>query len=727
MARIDTFVKDFDDNDLSDWEDVTSSLGIAPTGSLTATGGEIEVVLAATSLEARLYAHEDSFDLTDGAWYSLEISDYDSATGSGSYYPVYVGAVHSAFSSLSIVAIQYFPGTDTLTFQSFVASASAGSVAGVANPGVPIVLGWMRSGNTAYVSYSDDSGMSWTQLFTYDMTATATAANASVWRPLMGAFSSTPSSGMTVHFDNFNVYEPPSPPLEISVPVSVVDVNADPRVRIIVGPILATDLSAVVVPVVETNAVPYDSILLGILVDLTGADPAEVEVEGVAYDSIGYGPFYVTFTPATPIVRAVAPLSIELSEADPTIDVQPAILNVGCPTATLSPIVGTFVVGDYFQYPWEIYESGLLVLDMTGIREYTVNPEDYGGFWNIPQAPRKGWLRYYTDTPGELTITGSSDEDWLIVSYEEDEYMELGFELPIMNQSIGVLTPDSIDQPSMTIDVNSGWTYFSVHSDTDDPITILWNFVPSSPQLMLEALDSSLERTPDVLTIALQGADRNEPVRFTWSPPVSDLISAGLGRPITLATITSDPEGNIHIGSLELPAAYAGTYTVRAEGTLSGKWGEVTFVIEYDPLPQDANQTAPDPIESLTLKWLWDDAYLPDRHTWVMERNPDTMSSLVKAKVLTPERTTSNGGQHVIWQGITPAKDWSFSGIILNEGEFRELEFFYNLNRKFYITTHRNKTYIVTFKSLDVKPKKNADNFWTFEYNATMILFGEKV
>lgn len=703
MALIHTFTEDF--TDLSAWEDISATLGVTG-GTFAAVGGKGEFSLPGNGGGSDGVAYStivDDYTIAD-SWLSTEWDTYDSVTSAVLAYTGYQGVFSGA--DLLQFAIKYDPATDDVSLITL-----TGTVATFANPNAPITLGQRWNGSDCYFSYSTDSGSSWTEVDVIDYSAIAGISDP-IWRPCIVNLAVI-YSAYTSTVDNLNSFEPPLPPMTVDLTSTVAEVEyrGDPRVRIILGPILNTDVPAAVV---EYEALVPDDILLGVLVDLT-SDSATIEYEGIPYDSMTLGPYYVTFLPGSIQYQAIPPLSIDLSEIDPVIDVFPAIWEVKCNPVT--PVVGTFVQGDPFYYPWTIIEDGTQDFDMTDMTA----DDDSGGSLTFMDYPRTQWVRYYTEIPVVLTLTATSDEEFVIVYYEETELDDLTWEFP-GDYVKGDAPSFALTDATFSLDLNSGYHYFQLHSDTDDPITLTWTYEPSNPQLLLDIVDESLERAPETLIVALQGADPGEGVRFTWNPPVSDLIPGPTPRPITLATITSDPEGNIYIGSIPIPTVYAGDYLLTATGVSSGKIGTATFIVENDPLPEDSSGSDVEPVASMSIKWLWDDG---DGHTWVMDHNPDRMLSVIRSKILTAERTTSGTGQHIIWQGATPAVDWGFSGTVLSQSEFEELEFFYNLNRKFYITTHRNKTYIVTFKSLDVTPRKNGANFWTFDYNASVYLFGE--
>lgn len=710
MSKIHTLTEDF--TSLSDWLDITADFGFTPNGSsIVASGGQGAgtIIGNPSGLSAVLIGPTTGpvYELND-SWLSLDIVEYDTATDGSAVYSAYIGAVDDTFSNTLYMAVQYSPGTDQITF------FNGTILATIANPGLTITVGFMITSDTIYYSYSTDGGSSWTSIGSLDLTGVDITS--SIWQPFIGAIGLTVTSTWTTIYDNFNAVQPPLPPISVDISdvSATASVHADPRVRIVIGPNLVKDLSAMSPTGATVEALPPDALLLGLLVDTASAT---ITSEALPPDSIAFGPYYVTFTPAVLGCIAIPPLSVDLGETDPIIEVLPAEVLIEANT-TVSPVVGSFVQGDPFYYPWTISETGTRSFDMTDMTA----DSPAGGAIQFAGLPRTQWFRYSSAFPAVLTITGSSAEDWLMTHYEEDNLDELTWEFPSADV-VGVYPAAGINTDHITVNISTGYTYFSLHSNTDDDITLTWTYVRTDSDLLVDVINPIEADTPDTLTVAVQGGADNESIRFTWSPPVSDLIPGTMSRPITLATISSDAEGNIYIGSIPIPAAYSGDYVLTATGVSSNRIGTVTFSIPEDPLPDDDSTTESEPVAATTIKWLWDDGR---GHTWVMTNNPDRMTSVVLSKALTPERSTSGSGQHVIWQGATPAMDWSFSGVVMDEDDYDEFEFFYNLNRKFYITTHRNKIYVVTFKNLDMKPKRNGSNFWTFDYTASLFLFREK-
>jgi hypothetical protein len=446
---------------------------------------------------------------------------------------------------------------------------------------------------------------------------------------------------------------------------------------------ITIDVSPAVVDVV---GVAFDALSLGLLVDLTTAT-GDVGVEAVAYTSITYGDPEVRPLPAQVYVEAVAPLSVDLGPEAPVVEVLPAAVNVQGPmNETLAePIVGAVNEGDS-NYPFVIRESGSDSYEDSGPGVY---------------------FMYQADAAMQITLTVSGSNN---------------YNLEILDPVDGDIMASTSD--TITYDVISGLTPFRVESDGDGTFTLTWSYTPVTYQLMMDILTPNLDRAPTDLRVSIQGGLPNEDIRFTWSPAISDLIPSVDTRPIILAEVGSDFEGNILVATLPIRPVYKGTYLLTAQGRTSGYLVTGSFNVLNDPLPQDSTGAQTEPVAQVGSAWLWDDA---NGHTWVMPKNPDRMTSVIKPKVLLREHTVSGQGQDIIWQGPTPAVDWSFQGTITTEQEYQELEYFYNLDRKFYITTHRNKTYIVTVRNFDPRPRRNGNNFWTFDYTVDCILFNEYV
>jgi hypothetical protein len=437
----------------------------------------------------------------------------------------------------------------------------------------------------------------------------------------------------------------------------------------------------------------------GLTVDLTAMDPAEVTVTAIPYDSITLGDPEVRFTPAIVSVLARAPLSIVLGPGAPIVDVLPAQVNVVA--SGPNPIVGTFEIGDPFSYPIVIRESGSGTYDLDGFTVETDEPALSGGF------NQSMWIAYQADVPMQLTITASSTDDFMMELFDGEDFDTLSL----------LASGDTI-----VADINSGLTYIRLTTDEDAVVDLVWTYDSVANDLMMDVLTPLIDRTPDTVRVSVIGGTGGESIRFTWSPPVSTLIPGTTTRPITLATVTSDFEGNILTATLPLPAAPAGTYIIEARGVTSGRASNGTFKILNAPLAAESGGTPSEPVASMSVKWLWDDGV---ESAWIMTRNPDSMTSPLKIKVLSPERSTSGSGQHIIWNGATPAVDWSFKGVIFSLAEREHLEYYYSLNRKFWITTHRNVRYTVTMKSLEMTPKRNGSNFETWEYTANLFIYTE--
>lgn len=431
-----------------------------------------------------------------------------------------------------------------------------------------------------------------------------------------------------------------------------------------------------------------------ILIDLS--TPGSINFAGVTLDDVLLGGFIVRPDPG--IIRfAGKPLTVSLGPLPPTITIIPG--QIIFEMMDFDPIVGAFVLGDPFQSPFDIRESGTATYDMTDMTLQTGEP--------TTAHDRSAWVRYTADGPMTATFTATSADPFTL------EVFEGGALADLVEAQTGA---------TVTQDINTGHTYLRLTSSTDTDITLDWSYVLRIGGLMMDVLTPEIDLTPADVQVSVIGGFGSEEIKFTWSPSVSDLIPGATSRPITLATIRSDTEGNILLGTLPIQPVYHGTYTITAKGLSSGYSAVGTFKVLNDPLPQDSDPNDVAPEEVVGVNWFFDDAA---GHTWAMDINPSTMESIVFPKAYLAERSTSGDGQNIIWQGTVAAKDWGFAGVLFSQAEQDELLYYYNLDRKFYITTHRGQTLIVTFVSLDITPKKNQNNFWTWQYTGKLFLFGE--
>lgn len=710
MAKIETLVDDFSAGNVN-WEALTAV--VAPM--YTFTGGHIQYEVGGVGPIAAGMETVSDFDFTD-SWFSIELIDYafPSATNAVYYQAI---AAHPDTSHLQYYIFLYYdPSTDTVNI-----SDSLSNAAIIANPGVPIVIAsrHINTSSTISLSYSLDSGASWIDVGTQPSTMDNTPV-----RLLMFSQGSGDAISELVRLDNFNAYEPAIPviPLVFAVPVSFATasiippmmpirvpvaratVTGHPHINIIYNGIFINMESlhadaTVTVPVAGTG------IHLGINLFIPAR--ADATVTGIPYTGIAYGAPEYLIGPALINARALAP-TISFSEG--TIFTSIPAANVQADAVDVSFHVGPFVPGDLYNFPLRIYGlGGSVTYDMTSM---TTDSHDAIGFGTYP---RTIWIDYDADAPSTVTISTDYAGSFAMGFVQPEDPIDT-FPWSFIDSVIGG-TP-------VTLDVNTGKTRIWIGTDASaGTFSLTWTATPTLGGLLMDIKSPILDRTPDNLTVSVLGGTPDEHFKFVWSPPASTLIPSSTARPITLADVKSDPEGNLLTGTIPLPPVFHGNYVLEVIGLQSGKVATANFTILNDPLPQDSESDDVDPVAQPGTKWFWDDAR---GHTWEMESNPTAATRVVFPKNLTAERTTSGSGQHIVWQGIVPTIDWSFNGTLLDEAEYEQFEFFLALNRKFYITNQKGVTYIVTLKSFEPKPHKNQSNFWTFDYSCTAIVYGTK-
>lgn len=436
--------------------------------------------------------------------------------------------------------------------------------------------------------------------------------------------------------------------------------------------------------------------------DLT---PGTIEVSGNTIAQPIPGDFSVTFDPAT-IKLIGSRIDYSMPPGIPSQAVFPGSITVQ--GNEIHAILDAYLPGDPFEAPIVISENGTATYDLTGYSLQTGEPAVSGG------QDKSIWFRYVAAGPAVVTIAVTCASSFTLAAYDGETL-----------DGLDVIVADVGTSVTVVVDVSTGFSYFRVSTNSADDITVTWSYAVSTSSMFFDFKDTDglgpgiLAVTPDALQVSLQGAAPAEEVRFSFSPPVSDLITGAVPRPITLATIRTDPEGNIFVGTIELPAIYRGTYMLQATGVTSGRIALGIFKVLLNPTVYDA--TPPPPTApSFEDRWIWDDGITDP---WTMALNPTEVGTTVRAKLFTTERTTAGDGQHKIWGVLEPAISWAFSGTVFSEAELDHLLDFQALGRRFTITDDRNMVHTVAMQSLDVAPKKNYGNEETQTYRATVLLF----
>lgn len=108
-------------------------------------------------------------------------------------------------------------------------------------------------------------------------------------------------------------------------------------------------------------------------------------------------------------------------------------------------------------------------------------------------------------------------------------------------------------------------------------------------------------------------------------------------------------------------------------------------------------------------------------NTYVFPRNPASMTSVYSARSVSNLTTTS--GKILVYEGTRPAKQWSFSGPILDKQQFTDLNLWvYGKKRRLNLTDHFGRTLELVFTELDVVPKRRVNYYWSHDYTISAIV-----
>lgn len=262
-------------------------------------------------------------------------------------------------------------------------------------------------------------------------------------------------------------------------------------------------------------------------------------------------------------------------------------------------------------------------------------------------------------------------------------------------------------------------------TDTSYSVTLQWtvtdvpaNDSPSGSGALLQIIDPEVEYCPSSVTFSMYDG----PVEGTVSLKISpDPLGWG-----TIETYTTEETGTILGESLPLDGDLpAGTYTVTA--TYAGGTATDSFQVLEAPVSfpaADATDLAP--TNTPVTRWQLHDraGVLSD---FEFTYNPDRMTSPWALRSYVNEATTSPDGQPIIWESFTRAVDWEFSGYIDSETDIAAIQAYVDLNRRFYLIDHRQRTWVVAFKGWDLQPKRVWQTPYAHTYTIRALIYRQVV
>lgn len=247
---------------------------------------------------------------------------------------------------------------------------------------------------------------------------------------------------------------------------------------------------------------------------------------------------------------------------------------------------------------------------------------------------------------------------------------------------------------------------------------------------VLEILDDTLHRAPTVLTVVVSGGWADDDVEFAidGNPVLTTKLDATGGMaPTSIGVNEAMGAQGSHLLSMTSLTYQAGFAVAD------------TFTIETAPTPamivigSDADPVLVPGAQSPTgvYRWVLQDLHPNGLGSYVMPRNPASMTNPHYTRLLTQEHTTSvrDGKYHVaeVGQG---AVEWQFGGFCHTQEFYDKLVAYYELPRRFYVIDHRNRAWTVVFTSLDFKARlrTNVDGSitdWAHDYQVSALIYDQ--
>lgn len=115
----------------------------------------------------------------------------------------------------------------------------------------------------------------------------------------------------------------------------------------------------------------------------------------------------------------------------------------------------------------------------------------------------------------------------------------------------------------------------------------------------------------------------------------------------------------------------------------------------------------------------------PATNRYVFPTNPDKMSSPFPTKAISAEATTAVDGQVLLWEGMTPATAWSFSGHVRSAEAYEELRsWVYDRRGRLFIYDHFGRRLVVVLQSFEPEGKRSVGVYWHHSYLIKALIVG---
>ncbi len=119
-------------------------------------------------------------------------------------------------------------------------------------------------------------------------------------------------------------------------------------------------------------------------------------------------------------------------------------------------------------------------------------------------------------------------------------------------------------------------------------------------------------------------------------------------------------------------------------------------------------------------RWVLVDPYDTNTstNTYTFPRNPAEMTSVYPERAVSALATT--GGKVLLHEGVTPPKQFTFSGPVLDKQQFLDLQtWVYTKKRRLNLTDHFGRVISCVRTSVDLVPKRRANIYYSHDYQVT--------
>lgn len=393
-------------------------------------------------------------------------------------------------------------------------------------------------------------------------------------------------------------------------------------------------------------------------------------------------------------------------------------VNISVRAGTGKVVLGNDKPGDHWISPTSISGTGskTWAVDPYTLDDDEPQPTEVGGLGPPTTFYQSRWFRYTGSNQNVTFDVSSTDYDidniyteiWDATGHEDDiaawNYLETGTNAFVSATdyvtSNGVLL---LRLSTSASDASFDATLAYVTTTPDDE---------GQGNLEVDLRDDVLLETPTAIEFNLVNADEEALITIELS---------GYGQ---VGQYLADDNGIILGQSVYIPPLDAGTYTLSFSG--GGEATTNTFQVLEDsvPLPTAPGaDDAPTPV-STPHRWILQDP-ISVLDQFEFTYNPTTMSDPFGARPFSSDPTTAPGGQSIVWEALSKAVEWTFSGYVDTEADYLALEDWTALRRRFFVIDHKDRYWVAVFTAFDPQPKRVIGAPFAHDYTIKALLYGE--